>query len=47
MKFKAKVREQKTNLGKEPFGRITSRALSEFIGKDVEVEIVEIIEVKG
>lgn len=39
MKFKAKVREQKSNLGKEPFGRITSKNLAQFIGKDVEVEI--------
>ncbi len=43
MKFKATVREQKTNLGKEPFGKITSKALSGFIGKYVEIEITEVI----
>lgn len=43
MKFKAKVREQKSNLGKKPFGRITSIDLAPFIGKDVEVTITELI----
>ncbi len=43
MKFKAKVREQKTNLGKKPFGRIVSLYLAEFIGKEVEVTITEVI----
>ncbi len=45
MKFKAKVREQKTNLGEEPFGRITSKSLAPFIDKDVEIEVTEIIKV--
>lgn len=43
MKFKAKVREQKTNMGKKPFGRITSLELAPFIDKEVEVTITEVI----
>ena len=43
MKFKAKVREQKTNMGKKPFGKITSLELGGFIGKDVEIEVTELI----
>lgn len=42
MIIKATVREQKSNLGTDKFGRITSKELAPFIGKDVEIEIKEI-----
>jgi hypothetical protein len=37
MKFKATVREQKSPIGR--YGRIVSKSLTEFIGKEVEITV--------
>ena len=39
MKFKATVRQQKSKLG--TFGKVVSRELESYIGKEVEIEIKE------